>query len=393
MVVGNEPGTPKSPAAPNAPAQLQITGAPSGAQVFVDGNPLGTINRKGKLSANVPAGNHEIKIVDGKRVSLISRQFVANSRVDINNGDLQASLPLIPTQPSGQSQPSERDDWQQVKDSRDPEAVQAFLQRFPSGAFRQEAENKLEDLYWTRATDSNSIAGYREYLGRYPNAMHSQTAQGEIAKLDFQAVDNSRDAGALEDFLRRYPSGGYHDQVASRLDDLSWQKASSNDANSLRAYLQRFPNGKHVDEANRDIALLTRPLEKPRVPEAPRVQPPAVPGIDDRKAVLDVLQQYQKAYEDKNVVELKKIWPEMSQQALNKLRDVFSAVDSVSLNYEVKGNPEISGDQAYVRFLQTLTFNMKGKRQNPISSTLIMSMKKTNRSPGSAPAWTIESIR
>jgi eukaryotic-like serine/threonine-protein kinase len=381
----NETGTPKS--TPSVSAQLQINGAPSGAQVFLDGSPVGTINRRGRFSSDVPAGNHEIKIVDGKRVSrIISRQFAADSRVDINNSDLQ------PPSPPTANQPSERDDWQQVKDSGDPEAVQAFLERFPRGAFRQDAESKLESLYWTRAADSNNVAGYREYLSRYPNATHSQSAQAEIAKLDFQAVENSRDTGALEDFMRRYPSGGYHDQVASRLDDLSWQKTSGSDANSLRSYLQKFPGGKHADEANRDIALLTRPLEKPRTPDLPRVQPPA-PVFDDRKAVLDVLQEYQKAYEDKNVDELKKIWPEMTPQAFNKLQDVFNTVDSIRLKYEVKGNPEITGDQASVRFLQTLTLNLKGKRQNPMSSTVIMTLKKTNRSPGSPPAWTIDSIR
>lgn len=386
--IPEEPGTPTH-AAPASPfAEIHIAGAAARAQVFMDGNPVGTINRRGSFSSQVPAGTHEIKIVDGKRVSrIITRQFVANSRVDINSSDLQ------PPSSTTTNQPSEADDWRQVKDSRDPEAVQSFLQRFPNSAFRQEAESKLEDLYWTRAVSTNSVAGFREYLNRYPNASHSQAAQSEIAKLDFQALENSRDGATLEDFLRRYPSGGYHDQIASRLDDLSWQKTSGNDVNSLRSYVQRFPNGKHTDEANRDIALLTRPPDKPRTPEPPRVQPPPAPVVDDRKAVLDVLQQYQRAYEDENITELKRIWPGMTQQQLNKTEDFFRTAGSVHLKYEVKGNPEIAGDQASIRFLQTLSFSLNGKRQNPNSFTVIMTMKKANSSPGSPPAWTIENIR
>ena len=126
----------------------------------------------------------------------------------------------------------------------------------------------------------------------------------------------------------------------------------------------------------------------------PTLRPPAavLPPIDERKAVLGVLELYRKAYEDRNLQDLKKIWPGMTRQQLRSLSDFFRTATSVNLTYSIFGEPEVSGDEAVVKLTQSLTYVVGGKSERPKSATMIVRLKKPGLAqPGTT--WQIESIR
>ncbi|HYL12311.1 MAG TPA: protein kinase [Terriglobales bacterium] len=379
------------PSEPEKPARLDIRGAPAGAEVFLDGKSIGRINRRGTFLADMRAGDHQVKVIAKHREApLVFRHFPAGGVVELHKADVQFSA--LPTNtPPGPT--AEELDWQKVRVSASTADVEGFLQRYPGGVYRFQAAEKLEDLYWARATNSHSIPAFREYLNRYPGGKYSQSAQQEIAKLDFEAVQTTTDGAALENFLKKYPSGGYHDQAVSRYDDLMWQRSGrGRDLNAVLAYLQKFPNGNHAEDAQKARAQLTRAVE--HTPESSQqASAPVVLAIDEKKAVLDVLVLYRRAYEDRNIDELQKIWPSMTHQQVRSVSDFFKTASSVNLSYSVSGEPEITGNEALVTLTQSLTYMVNGKSQQPRPATMTVRLKKPGSTQGSASAWQIESIR
>jgi eukaryotic-like serine/threonine-protein kinase len=350
-------------------ARLSIQGAPPGSQILVDGQKNGTVGADGTYSADMPAGDHQISLMtNSQKTDAITRHFAQGTLVQLNGAEFKTAPPPDTTEDTA---------WQQVQDARSISALEGFLQRFPNSAHRGDAEPKLDDLYWAKASEANSPADYRDYQNRYPNGRHSRDAQSEIAKLDWQQAQNTSDPRVLEDFVKKYPSGDFHDQAAAKLDDLAWQRAAkANDTTSLRDYLSRFPNGKHAEQTRTAIDQLA--ASKP---------PARVETVDERAAVLSVLQRYKKAYEEESVAELQAIWPAMGPRQISNLGVFFKTARAVSLAYNLVGEPETNGTSSTVTFTQSLNFIINGKQQKT-SAQVTMQLKKA--APGN---WLIESIR
>ena len=350
-------------------ARLLIQTAAPGSQVVVDGQNKGTVAQNGAFSADVSEGDHEIALITNSRKSdVIQRHFAQAGQVQLSGADFKtAPLP----------ENAEDTAWAQARDSQNIGALESFQQRFPSSAHRGDIEPRLDDLYWTKANESSALADFRDYLTRYPKGKHSQDAQNQVSKLELQQIQNTGDARALEDFLKKYPSGTIHDQAASKLDDMMWQRAGkANDAGSLREYLSRFPSGKHAEQAHSALDQLA--VSKP---------PARVQALDEKGAVLAVLQQYKKSYEDQSVDELRTIWPAMGPRQISNVGVFFKSARSVTLAYNLVGEPEISDTASTLTFTQSLSFVINGKQQKN-SAQVIMQLKKV-----SSGSWLIESIR
>jgi hypothetical protein len=224
-------------------------------------------------------------------------------------------------------------------------------------------------------------------MDRYPQGLHSQQAKDTVAELEWRSVENSGDPAALDGFLKRYPAGRHHDQAISKLDELTWQKAKQNDAGSLRSYLQTFPEGHHAGEAKRridDLSTVAIAAPAPATPASARPQP-----ADEKKAVLDVLGRYRKAYEGHDLGQLREIWPGISGQQVKSLGDFFAHASQLTLGYRVLGSPTFDADHATVTFEQSLQYVVNGKPGKD-SATVTMHL---NKSRGNPEAWRIDSIR
>ena len=380
---------PSLPATKEQLARLTMRGAEPGAEVLVDKQSKGKVSRRGTFSTEVPAGEHEIQLM-AKNVASggVVRNFPSGGRIELNRGDFPAREAVAPpAPPPANARPNpEESSWQQVKDSRNIEDVEKFLKQYPSGVYRDQAQNQLESLYWAKATGSDSVAGYKEYLNRYAGGRYSQQAEENLAKLDWRAVENSSDPAALESFLKRHPSASYRDRALSKLDDLAWGRTSQNDISSLRLYVQNFPTGRHIDEARRKIEELNRPPQVARS-TAPRITESS--PLDDKKAVLDVLVRYQKAYEGQDIQGLRRIWPGMTSQQIKGVGEFFKHASSLTLNYSLIEEPEINGDRATVKFTQSLSYVAGGKPGRD-SAKVVMQLSKLPGTPGN---WQINSIR
>jgi hypothetical protein len=113
---------------------------------------------------------------------------------------------------------------------------------------------------------------------------------------------------------------------------------------------------------------------------------PPSPSVNDRSAILAVLARYKKAYEDENILELESIWPGMP--SAGKVQEFFKSARNIRLDYGQPQEPEITGDQAIVKFSQSLTYNQDTGPVKPPPARLTMYLRR--EAPGT---WVIESIR
>jgi|CZKH01.1.fsa_nt_gi serine/threonine-protein kinase len=371
------------------PGRLQINGGVVGSEVFVDGKAIGKLGKNGSFSAPVLPGEHKVKMLSGNRESPSLVEHVgAGTTLTIRAND------FVPPPPA---QPAEQTDWQQVKDSQNVDQLTQFLQRYPNGAFRMQAEDKLDDLYWNKDRATDSPTALRDYLRRYPGGKHSQAATTELAGLDWRAIADTKDASVLENYLRMYPAGDYHDKASSKLDDLLWDHTGrGEDTGTLRAYLQTFPTGKHADQVRKELDQLTRPKEtastiQPHATDAPR--PTTLPvtnasPVDDKSAVQGILTSYEKYYEGEDLTGLQQLWPTMSNQTVQGLADFFKNATSVKLTYIVVDAPQVAGNGATITFKQEVSYVMGGKFAKTKVAKVTMKLKKANAQG----LWLIDSI-
>jgi hypothetical protein len=376
--IAPSPSEPSIPNAPQEPARLEVRGVTPGAELFVGGKSIGKVGHNGQISATVPAGDYEIKIVaKNQNPIVLSRHLDAGRVVSLGRDDL---YPKPPSPPGSQPAPEDID-WQTAQSSRAIDSIEQFLRKYPSGPHSTEARAMLENLYWTKDSQTNSVDAYQEYLHMFPQGPHAVSADEEIAFLE---AKDRRDPAALSAFVSKYPHSAHLGEVNGLLDDVTWEHTTKADEKSLDAYVARFPKGKHADDARKQLAQLqASPKPAPRILE---VSPPS-PTIDERSAVLTVLERYKKAYEDESIAELRAIWPGLANKSAQKQQDFFKSARNIRLDYG-QPQPRITGDQATVMFSQTLTYDLDKKPVKPPPARLTMQLKREVSG-----AWVIDSIR
>jgi eukaryotic-like serine/threonine-protein kinase len=396
------PAPPTNSPAATAVASMKMHGWSPSAEVYLDNKSIGTIGSRGTFSS-IPAGAHEIKVVDKKGESgTMQKSFASGERADLAKKDFAVipSTPLRPPPPNPEEHDwleavnsgsisalelfrakypksqhlgeleTRRDDWSWDKalGLGTSGALNDYLDRFSDGRHRSEAQ---ENLTWSKAQASNTVQAFHDYQQRYPQGQHFELAGKEVEELRFQVARNSGDEAVLQAFLRDYPSGDRHDMILERSDDSVWEKTNKHDVVSLLAYIAKKNPGRHTDEAMKDLESLKSPLP-----------PRPLPRVDDKRAVADVLEQYRHAYEHKNVDELKTIWPGMTDSAVTGLRRVFRDARSVKMTCNIMEGPNIEGDQAVVEFTQSLTIGGQQK-----AAQVVMRLRRVNS------VWQIESLR
>jgi len=379
LPVAPTPPPSSTPPAPPEPARLEVRGLSPGTELFVGGKSMGKVGRKGEISATVPPGDYEIKIVaKNQNPVVISRHLDAGRVVSLGRDDVYPNT----SSPPGSHPAPENLEWQRAQSSQTIDSMEHFLEKYPNGPHSSEARAMLENLYWSKDSRANTADAYREYLRVFPQGPHAASAEEEI---EFLAAKDHRDPAALDAFISKYPHSQHIGEVNDLLENVAWERTNKGDEKSLDAYLTKYPKGRHADDARKRVAqqqASSRPVAK-----NPEVTPPS-PSVDERSAVLAVLARYKKAYEDESIAELKSIWPGLGGKSAQTEQDFFKSARNIRLDYGQPQEPQITGDQAIVRFSQSLTYSQDKKPVKPPPARLTMQLKRE-----ASGTWVIESIR
>ena len=94
---------------------------------------------------------------------------------------------------------------------------------------------------------------------------------------------------------------------------------------------------------------------------------------------------YIKAYNDKSIEEIKRIWPNMDTQLASTLREFFRSAKNLRSSYTLLDEPQINGTEATVKIAQVTT--LEGQQESMSEHRVI----RLSRAPSTL-AWEIISV-
>jgi hypothetical protein len=400
-------GTNPHPPPPPKFATLQVRGLKAGSDLEVDGKSVGRVDQNGEKSVQVPPGKHRVKVLAKNENSItLVPTFGAGQLVSLGRDEFYPHTVLAP----------EDVDWQKMLESTPTvDSLEKFLQKYPSGTHRVEARDMLESSYWDKDSHANTAGSYREYIGHFPQGPHAAVAEEELAFLD---AYNQKDPATLDAFVSKYGSSRHRAEIDGLRDEAAWQRTNRGDENSLDAYLNAFPRGSHSGEAKGKLADLRDDAVWQRTnrgddksldaylnafPEGKHAKeakgklvelhkPPPPPPVDERRAVLGVIAEYQRAYNERNLEVLRNVWPGMPALFASNTGKFFRDARSITLTYNVIDGPHVDGDEATVTFSQVIDAGTKqGKGQS--TARVTAKLRKTGLTQGTLAGWQIESLK
>lgn len=163
----------------------------------------------------------------GKAKELIQANDVATAqrliqdvlRLDPNNAEA-LSLSTGVTEYCNNPKNFEVIDFHRAREAGTTAAMEAFLRKYPSGKYRQEAILCLEDsALWHKAKTTNTIEAYDEYLNTSKAKAYIREANVARYNLqeqsDWEKCKNSNDPKLLNRFAVKYLTSTHHDEACS----------------------------------------------------------------------------------------------------------------------------------------------------------------------------------
>jgi hypothetical protein len=97
-------------------------------------------------------------------------------------------------------------DWDRAKALDSIAAYRGYLDKYPTGRWRREAEPRLDQLAWQRASQADTVTSYWQYLSDIPKGKWQDQAEAAIAKI-FGREPSQVSEGTLSDLMLSEQSG------------------------------------------------------------------------------------------------------------------------------------------------------------------------------------------
>ena len=167
---------------------------------------------------------------------------------------------VAPTAPQAQApyrSPEEEARWRAALDSDTAYGYQQFMTDYPNSIHNDQARVHLERLdhqAWGQARTEETRVAVEDYLDRFPDGLHR--ADADLLLNEFRLVEESERRRRAE---------------TDRRDDEAWETARrERTPAAIEGYLDAWPTGRHVDEARELAAGLQAEREDDRAVEAAR---------------------------------------------------------------------------------------------------------------------------
>jgi hypothetical protein len=317
-----------------AGSSATIEGAPPGAEVRLDGRLVGTTAADGTFLLTPIPGEHTVRVTKDGFLPQETKETFAPGKSFNRRAALEPDV--------------EFQRWQALSSNAAPSEIDRFIRDYPNGRFTVQALVLQEQTEWTSLKSSKDLEALTVFVNKFPQSPHVTDARNLMR--DLQAEQEQ------------------------------WLSArASNDIAQLQAFLAKYPGGQYAGAARQEI---TR-LDASRVAPSPR-------ATDDKEAVLSVIRQYEKAYDDRSIDDIKRIWPRMTQEQVDRLNEFFRLGSSIKLTCEVSGEPTITGNQAAVKLIRSISYVMDGKQEKQTSRVTVTLKRIT--APITAQTWQITSL-
>ncbi len=154
---------------------------------------------------------------------------------------------------------------------------------------------------------------------------------------------------------------------------------------SLKDQLQPFLSGQHTAEAQQYVARINEML-------SPAPPPPAAgSGVQslttEQEKIERLLDAYVQAFESKDQVQLRHIWPTLTDKQFRENQEAIKQAESIQITLK-RNSPIISGDAAIVACLQTVEIKSQGQVQR-LTQMVTFYMRKLGGAGGD---WIIDRV-
>ena len=164
---------------------------------------------------DLAAGAYEVEVSAEGYVT--STETVAHgSSATMHHVTLSRPEPPSPPVPHPTERESEQESlfWQSVHERDDAQSLEAYLERYPDGAFSLLAEGRLHDLVWVPIETSDDPLAPAAYLDAQPNGRFAHMAR-ESLKTHLRGADHAE----LNAYLTAFPNGEFIGLARSRTTD------------------------------------------------------------------------------------------------------------------------------------------------------------------------------
>jgi hypothetical protein len=202
-----------------------------------------------------------------------------------------------------------------------------------------------------------------------------------IEAAEWQRVSRNATAGEIEAFLKRFPSGANAPEARRSLERLDWGATDRNNRGALQTFLAKHPSGLYASQAGADIARLDN-----EAAARLKLQQEAERLRGERAQIRAVLRGYGEAFgrkDDKGIIAL---WPSMPSKDIRDVRASFRDFQSLKIDFEPVGDPEIAGAAAKVQCRRT-TIAIDRNGSHATEGTVTVQLQKRDG------RWVIDSIR
>lgn len=157
--------------------------------------------------------------------------------------------------------------WRDIKDKNDLDSFKSYLERFPEGAFTEQARSKVaaleapllekqaekqDDLAWEIALEKNTEAAYREYGENFPEGKHSAAMNEKLAELEWPNVLTANSLKAYREFVSTHQGTQYSQLAIEKMASVEWEETKKlNAISSYIHYFERYPSARdNMDISN-----------------------------------------------------------------------------------------------------------------------------------------------
>jgi serine/threonine-protein kinase len=314
------------------PPVLEIAGALPGAQVKLDGKPIGETDAKGVIRKETEPGDHVVQLTkEGYTPVRFSTRFNPGTTVRPDRGQLAMSRIVKPPDPAQ----LEAQEWQRISATDSIDQLEDFIRRHPGGAHAEEARAREGQL--------------------------RQQQQANTARAAEQAAWNNTDKSkkaALQDFLSRYGSGSHASEARGLIAAIEKQEAA--DALAVQ-------RSKELEEKEKKEQLNRK--------------------AGDEQSITQILSEFEAAYNRKDLVGLETIWNPMPGNTASIIGEQFRIARTITFQLRPLASPVVSGDSASVDCTRTLNLVARdGQKPPAVSERVRVSLGRTRS------GWAIKEI-
>ena len=157
--------------------------------------------------------------------------------------------------------------------------VQSYLDKFPNGRFRNEADSILKDCAdesireW-ELLNRNSVVQIRSFIKKYPDSRRIQRARSTLDQLDDKTWETAQSTGSAADYqsyLDDFPEGKYAEEARTRKKNAQSRSTPQEEENAFKKAMnsgsipelllfnEQYPESKYKTVVNQEIKRLEGP--------------------------------------------------------------------------------------------------------------------------------------